>query len=179
MFIVGYNQSAGSKLIKTIIENKENIQEIYFAWGDIPSGRGCNYKSEIDEINYTNQLFEDLKILSENGIKQNLLLNGNCYGKYSQARVFYNKIGDIIDFLMSNFALNSVTTSSPLIAKFIKQNFAELHVRASVNMEIGTIEGMDYLADCFDGFYLKRELNRSVDAIKNIRQYNDKHPKSV
>ena len=179
MFIVGYNQDASSKLIKTIIENRENIQEIYFAWGDIPSGRGCNYKSEIDEFNYTNQLIEDLKIFSENGIKQNLLLNGNCYGKYSQARVFFNKIGDIIDFLQSNFALNSVTTSSPLIAKFIKQNFADLHVRASVNMEIGTIEGMDYLADYFDGFYLKRELNRNLKAIKNIRQYCDDNGKKL
>ena len=45
----------------------------------------------------------------------------------------------------------SVTTTSPLIAKFIKNNFEELEVRASVNMEIGTVQGLDYLAEYFDG----------------------------
>ena len=179
MFIVGYNQAATSRLTKTIIENKENIQEVYFAWGSIPSGRGCSYSSALDEFNYTSQLLEDLKLFSEAGINLNLLLNGNCYGKYSQSKVFFNKIGDIIDLLINDFNLNSVTTSSPLIAKFIKQNFSNICVRASVNMEIGSVEGMDYLADFFDGFYLKRELNRNLKAIKEIRRYCDDNGKKL
>ena len=54
---------------------------------------------------------------------------------------------------MRKIGINSVTVTSPVIAKFFKANFEALEVRASVNMEIGTPEGMDYLTDSFDSFY--------------------------
>ena len=69
-------------------------------------------------------------------------------------------MGSTIDYIKRTYGLASVTTTSPLIAKFIKENFAEIDVRASVNMGIGTIEGMDYVKDFFYSFYMKRELNR-------------------
>lgn len=63
------------------------------------------------------------------------------------------------------------TTASPLIAKFVKSNFQDVKTRASVNMEIGTVQGMDYLARYFDGYYMKRELNRDFAAIENLSNW--------
>ena len=40
-------------------------------------------------------------------------------------------------------------------------------------MEIGTPEGVDYLTDSFDSFYIKRELNRDMAALRKLRQHCD------
>jgi hypothetical protein len=46
-------------------------------------------------------------------------------------------------------------------------------------MEIGTVEGMDYLSDVFDGYYLKRELNRDLAAVRRIKEWCDAHGKRL
>ncbi|MGN0871591.1 MAG: hypothetical protein ACI4UV_10430, partial [Victivallales bacterium] len=171
-FMIGYQMTADNRFLSLMLRNKEKIGEVYFAWPDIPSGRGTMKSGKPDSLYAIQEkLLSDLKLLSDAGISLNLLLNGNCYGRYSQARCFFEKIGDIVDFLASDLLLTSITTSSPLIAKFLKQNFPKLERRASVNMEIGTIEGMDYLAAFFDGCYLRRELNRNIEKIQEIRAW--------
>ncbi len=161
-----------------IIKNKDHIEEVYFSWGDFPNGRSSQIQSE----DYTpwelqQRQIEFLKVISENSIKLNLLFNGNCYGKDSQSRAFFEKIGMTVDYIDTHFSLDSVTTTSPLIAKFIKNNFDNIKVRSSVNMEIGTIQGMDYLSEYFDGYYMKREYNRDFAKIKELSDWckaNDK-----
>ncbi len=167
-FSVGYQLKNDDSLINTIIENKENINEVYFSFGDFPNGRGkLNDQAEISFLAQQKQ-FNDLKKLGD--MPLNLLLNGNCYGKYALARSFYNKVGDTVEFLQQNFNLQTVTTTSPLIARFIKENFT-LQTRASVNMSIGAIEGFEYVLDLFDSFYLAREYNRDLKKIKEIRSF--------
>ena len=171
-FMIGYQMTADNRFLSLMLRNKEKIGEVYFAWPDIPSGRGTMKSGKSDSLYAIQEkLLSDLKLLSDAGIALNLLLNGHCYGRYSQARCFCEKIGDTVDFLASGFLLTSITTSSPLIAKFLKQNFPKLERRASVNMEIGTCEGMDYLAAFFDGYYLRRELNRNIGKIQEIRAW--------
>ena len=38
---------------------------------------------------------------------------------------------------------------------------------------------MDYLQDVFDGFYLKRELNRDLDAVRAMKTWCDDHGKRL
>ena len=121
----------------------------------------------------------DLKKISEEKIPLNLLFNANCYGKDSQSRAFFNKIGNTVDYIIQEFGLNSITTTSPLIAKFIKNNFESLDVRASINMEIGTVEGMQYLSKYFDGFYMKREYNRDFKRINLLKNWCDENKKKL
>jgi len=78
-------------------------------------------------------------MVSDLGIPLNLLFNATCYGEDSQSRAFFHKVGQTIDYIGSRFGLESITTTSPLIAKFTKDNFPQLKIRASVNMEIGTV----------------------------------------
>ena len=120
-------QFTNEAFVDCIIENKEHVSEVYFSWGDFPNGRSSQLQNEL----YTPWELQSLQMdvlrkLSEHGIAFNLLFNANCYGKDSQSRVFFEKIGMTIDYINENYGLSSVTTTSPLIAKFIKNNFNDV-----------------------------------------------------
>lgn len=173
-------QHSNKEFTDIIIEHKEYIYEVYFSWGDFANGRN----NQVENDAYTSWELQKLQVealekISAAGIPVNLLLNGNCYGKNSQSKALFNKIGNTIEYIMGNYGLQSVTTTSPLIAKFIKANFGDIEIRASVNMSIGTIEGMDYISDYFDGYYMKRELNRDFEAIKELKEWCDIHNKKL
>ncbi len=178
-YMVGLN-STDTGLLDTIIENKQQIHEVYFSWGDLPNGRS----SQLEHSAFTPWEMQDLqrtalKMLSTESIALNLLFNANCYGEESQSRAFFHKIGTVMEYVQLTYGLQSITTTSPLIAKFVKQNFPELEVRASVNMEIGTTQGMAYLAEYFDGYYMKRELNRDFDAIRQLHNWCRENEKKL
>ncbi len=176
----GYRLMQDNAFIDEIIRQKEHIHEVYFSFGDLPNGRNNQLiHEEFRPWEAQEKQFSDLSRLSNSGIPLNLLLNGNCYGADSQSRAFFLRIGDIIDDLGSKFSLRSVTTTSPLIAKFVKQNFEDLHVRASVNMRIGTVEGMEYLAPYFDGYYMQREYNRDFAHIEKLKKWADENQKKL
>lgn len=179
-FLVGLPVSKKPGFVEKIIEHKDNIAEVYFSFGDFPNGRSSLTKDG------TNSPFDSfltqsnsLDKLHENGLCFNLLFNANCYGAESLSKSLFYKIGDTIDYVKNKYRLTSITTTSPLIAKFVKANFDDVKTRASVNMEIGTIEGMEYLTEYFDGFYLKREYNKNIDAIKSARKWCDNNNKEL
>ena len=173
-YIVGYPIKENKAFLNDVIKNKDSISEVYFSWGDIPNGRSALSQDEaLTPFGIQQRQANDLKLLSSAGTRLNMLFNANCYGKDSQSRAFFYKVGNLIDYIRGEFGLASVTTSSPLIAKFIKENFSGIDVRASVNMEIGSIEGISYVSDFFDSFYVKRELNRDLRALRALRRWCD------
>ncbi len=179
-FIVGYKITEDPRFISYITDHKDCISEVYFSWRSMKNGRSDQLKAEnLNPLWAEKMQEEDLKTLSDEGIKLNLLLNGNCYGADSQSRSFFEEIGNTVDYLSENYNVSSVTSSSLLIAKFIKENFPDLSVRASVNIGVGTPEAADYLAEYFDGFYLKREFNRNFDAIRKMRTWCDDKGKKL
>lgn len=178
--LVGYQMCRTPDFLHEMIAHKDQIGEVYFSWDTMPSGRSA-VGANLDLLPWeaSQRQREELKTLAEAGIGLNLLLNANCYGASSLERSFYQSTGDLIDCLRSEWNLVSITTTSPVIGRFVRENFPGLEVRASVNMEIGTPEGMDYLADCFDSFYIKRELNRNMDALKRLRGHCDETGKRM
>ena len=166
-FSVGYQ--ADEAWIEAILANRSSVYDCYFSFGTMPSGR--------HGVNDAARQLDDLGRLADGGIALNILFNANCYGAKALAKAFYTEIGETIDRFGD--ALTGVTTTSPLIAKFVKDNFPGLKTRASVNMEIGTVEGMDYLTDVFDGYYLKRELNRDLKAVTAISTWCKAHGKDL
>ncbi len=179
-FSVGYQVMQTTSFMEYIVENKEHIFEMYFSWGDIPNGRNSMLQNSVF-LPWQAQArqIEDLSYISKNGIKLNLLLNGNCYGENSQSRSFFTKIGETVDYIGECFGLSSITTTSPLIAKFIHENFKGLDVRASVNMKIGSVMGMEYVSEYFDSFYMQREYNRNLEKIKELKAWCDKNSKGL
>lgn len=179
-YIVGYPIGRAQGFVDEIVKNKKDILEVYFSFGDLPNGRSAlSVASEEGFFEAQRRQEEDLRRFSTEGIALNLLFNANCYGRDSQSRAFFNRIGDLTDHLKNEYALTTVTTSSLLIAKFIKENFGELEVRASVNMEIGSIEGISYVSGLFDSFYVKREQNRCLSELHRLRKWCDANGKQM
>ena len=168
-FSVGYQPDAA--WIDAIVARADRLDEVYFAYGSMPSGRGA--VADLD------RQLEDLGRIADAGIRLNILFNANCYGGRALAKAFFAEVGEAVERFAADGALAAVTTTSPLVAKFVKDNFPELKTRASVNMEVGTPEAMDYLSDVFDGYYLKRELNRDLGAVRAAKAWCDAHGKGL
>ncbi len=176
----GYQLRESPAFLNTILQHANQIDEVYFSWGSQASGRSAvGAQKNMHSWEAEEHQRAELKQIADAGIGLNLLLNANCYGGRSLSRELYQKTGDLVDYLQQNMNLVSVTTTSPVMGKFLKQNFEGIEVKASVNMEIGTTEGMAYVADCFDAFYLRRELSRQIEKIKPLRRWCDDHGKKL
>ena len=178
-FSVGL-QNMRSQLTHSIRQYAPHIREVYFSWGDFPNGRSSQLQGNGHTPWELQQYQVDaLRDISSWGIPLNLLFNATCYGEDSQSRAFFHKVGQTVDYIGSRFGLESVTTTSPLIAKFVKANFPEIRTRASVNMGIGTVQGMDYLAEYFDSYYMQRELNRDFEKIALLSHWCRENGKTL
>lgn len=179
-FTVGLPIRQNDAFIQKIIEEKESISEVYFSWGQFPSGRSAQTENDV-ATPWENQQkqIKQLEKLHENGLSFNLLFNANCYGEESLSKAFFYQIGDTVEYIKERFSLLSITTTSPLIAKFIKTNFPMIKTRASVNIGIGTPHAAEYLLEYFDGFYLKREYNKDLSAIKRMREFCTRQNKEL
>jgi hypothetical protein len=177
---VGYQLLPDGSFTNAILAARDHVSEIYFSWDDMPNGRGIfTHRNDLQRFEAQARLVADIKAFAGAGIKLNLLLNANCYGRFSLSRTLFEKIGNIIDYIQHTAALHSITTTSPVVAKFTRANFPALEVRASVNMDIGTTQGMDYIIQYFDGYYLRRDLNRDAKAIGKAKKWCDANGKKL
>ena len=168
-YSVGYQPLSG--WIDSIVESARFVQDVYFSAASMPSGRLA--------VSDESRQLDDIGRLADAGLRLGLLFNANCYGSKALSKEFFSQVGMTVERFSAGGSLKSVTTTSPVVAKFVKDNFPELETRASVNMEIGTVEGMEYLADVFDGYYLKRELNRDLSAVRTIKDWCDANGKKL
>jgi len=179
-YMVGYQLRSDRAFMDTIVRLKEHVAEVYFSWFNIANGRNKTIQNRaLYPWETLEKQISDLDYLSENGIRLNLLLNGNCYGAESCSKALFARIKDSIRYCSDRFGLVSVTTTSPLIAAYVKETHPRLEVRASVNMDIGTIQGMDYVKDLFDSYYLQREYNRDAARIQQMKNWCDAHDKRL
>jgi len=180
-FSVGYQLIEEGEIFCDIVEKyKKRIEEVYFPWLNLPSGRG----PIADKTGYINwqaqkQLEYEIKKIKKNGIKLNLLLNASCWGENSLSINLANMVISIIDYLQENIGIDSVTTFSPMVAHIIKKNFPKIEIRASVNMRIGTIRGMEQVKELFDSFVMQREYNRDFKKIEELKGWCEKNGKKL
>jgi collagenase-like PrtC family protease len=182
-FSVGYQffDEYGNSFAESLCNIKQHIAEVYFSWLDTASCRS-SLVNDRGQVYWEAQtvLEKDLKMLKENGIALNLLFNANCYGEKAISTYFQNYICSVVEHIQDTAGgLDSVTTTSPFVAKVVKQYFPEVKTRASVNMRIGSIKGMKYLADVFDGYYLQRDYNRDLKHIEKLKNWTDENNKSL
>lgn len=179
-FNVGYALKKDKTFINTIIEHKDKIDEVYFSYADMPSGRNSlalNDDYSPNEI--APQQINDLKKLYDNGLNFNLLFNANCYGAESQSKALMEKVGDTLDYFIDLIGVKSVTTTSFLIAKFIKANFSGIEVRSSVNTSFFDVNALEMSKDYFDGFYAPREYNRDIEKLSKLKAWCDEKGKRL
>lgn len=176
-FAVGYQLPSDDDepMVEIIADYAAQIAEVYFPWADLPSGR-APLASGRGYTDWTAQreLERDLVRLRELGMKLDLLFNAACYGGRAISEWLENQVRSVLDYMEAGVGgADIVTTTSPFVARTVKRYFPAVEVRASVNMRIGTIKGMAYLADVFDSFHVQREHNRDLPYLRELRAWAD------
>ena len=181
-YAVGY-QLAGpdeppfSALVR---EFRDHIEEVYFPWLDLPSGRGpIASRDGFVDWDAQARLEHDLVDIAGQGVKLNLLLNASCYGAQASSRQFLNTILSLVAHLSDTVGLSAVTTMSPVIAQAVKREFRGVDLRASVNMRLGTVKALMYVADHFDSYCVQREFNRDLERLAELREWADANGKRL
>ncbi len=172
----------GKEPFSCIVETyKEHISEVFFAWQDIATGRSAvATRHGYTDWSTQARLESELRKIKQMGIKLDLLFNGNCYGEYAISEKLANTVVSVIEYLGSiGCGVDIITTASLAIAHTVKKHFPEVEVRASVNMCIGTIKGMEYIADLFDSFHVKREFNRDLPYLRELKKWADSKGKKL
>ena len=182
-FAVGYQlaESGEEPFSRIVSDYREHISELYFPWLDEPSGRSP-LATRRGYTDWTAQarMEEELRAVRAMGIRLDLLLNANCYGGEAVSRALAGRVCSIVAHLQESIGgVDIVTTASPFIAHVLKKQFPGIERRASVNMRIGEVKGMAYMADLFDSFYVRREYNRDFARIAELRAWADEHGKKL
>ncbi|MFA4944079.1 MAG: hypothetical protein WC789_05190 [Lentisphaeria bacterium] len=182
-FSVGYQffDETGQPFSHSLCRLAEHVEEVYFPWLDSETCR-ASLINQGGKINWDGQAFleNDLGMLRQAGIKLNLLFNANCHGGKAVSQYLGNYVRSVIEHIREVAGgLECVTTASPFIAKVVKTQFPDIKTRASVNMRIGDVKGMQYLGDRFDGYYLQRDFNRNLDSIRKIKSWTDRQGKTL
>lgn len=181
-FAIGYQlpDEDEEPFVNLVADYAQRIDEVYFPWLDMPSGRSPMATREgFVDLEAQAKLERDLGSLREMGVKLDLLLNASCYGRWGTSRRLVNHVCSVVHHLHERFALDAVTTMSPVIAAAVKEHFSGVDVRASVNMRLGTARAMEYVAHLFDSFYVQREYNRDLGRIDELFSWADANRKRL
>lgn len=182
-FNIGYSliDDQSYTFLDIVKKYKDHISEVYFPWLDNATGRASliNFDGYID-WSAQQQLVSDLKEIKDMGIKLDLLYNASCMGDDAMSITMQNTLLSTLDYLVyCQCPVDIITTTSPVVAQIIKKHRPEIEVRASVNMKIGTVKGMQYLAHLFDSFYIQRDYNRDLEHIAELKDWADKNGKKL
>lgn len=152
---------------------REHLREVYFAWPEDPSGRGPLPHETIGLLE------EELPRIRAGGIRLNLLLNAACYGGGALSTELADHVYVLVRHVSDLAGVDTVTTMSPLIAALVKRQFPMIDVRASVNMRIGTAQGMAYAAHLFDSYNVRRECNRDPVRLARLQDWASRNGKAL
>ena len=178
---VGYQDSEKflfSDIVKTY---KSAVEEVYFPWIGEKSGRSAlgGYDGYFD-YSLQQRLVTELKEIRALGVKLDLLFNANCYGADAMSEVLRGRVLSILEYLRGQGLLpETVTTASPAIATVVRESFPDIELRASVNMRIGSVKGMQYMSHLFDSFCIAKEVNRDLPRLRAMRAWADAEGKKL
>ena len=178
---VGYQHSDRYNFTDVIKKYADSISDVYFAWVDCASGRSVigGYDGYFD-YGLQNILIRDLKLIKSLGIKLNLLFNANCYGEDAISEVLAGKVCSVIDFLSDNAVMpDIITTTSPAVAFIVKERYENIELKASVNMKIATVKGMQYVSHLFDSYCVAKECNRDIELLKKLAKWAAENNKKI
>ena len=172
---VGYQLPDLDRFADIVAAFRAEIDEVYFPWLGVPGGRGLSIATAAEQ----EEMETELAAIRGHGVRFNLLWNATCHGGRAVSMELETQLLDAVRQLRERYGLEAVTTTSLFVAAVLQEHVPELEVRASVNMGIGSVSGMRYVCDYFDGFYVQRELNRYPERIRPLRRWCDAHGKKL
>lgn len=178
---VGYQYNEERPFSDVICDYTDHIEAVYFPWVNFASGRSmlAGFDGYYD-YGLQDAMVKDLERIKKMGIKLNLLFNANCYGEDAMSQVLRGRVCSVIDYLgEQDLYPDAVTTTSPAIAHMIKEHYEGIELTASVNMKIGTVKGMQYVAHLFDNYCVAKECNRDLQRLKSLREWASENGKKI
>jgi collagenase-like PrtC family protease len=141
------------------------ISEIYLSCPQEISGSG-----RITPRVTMDNFIETMKLIHQNSIRVNLVLNSTCQGAdwYSD-----KAIGSILGFLermYSDYAIEAVTIANPIYIKLVKQHIPRLEVCASVLSDVDCVQKALILRQAgADTITPDASINRDLELLKDIK----------
>lgn len=178
---VGYQFIEEGSFFDAVSSYLDAIEEIYFPWTDSPSGRSMigGYDGYFD-YSLQDSLVGDLRCFKAAGKRLDLLFNANCYGADAMSEALRGRVYSIIEYLDTlGLRPDVVTTTSIAIANMIKERYPDIELRASVNMKIGSVKGMQYVAHLFDSFCIAKECNRDLEVLSDMSAWAKENGKRL
>lgn len=170
---IGYRHVSEGESFSSLALEYPQVGEVYFPWVDEPSGRPVLGFGEGDDLETIRAVLrEELSALRAGGKKLDLLLNANCYGEKAMSIALEDHLKEILAELTDwGCRPDTITVASPFLAATIRRHAPEIDVRASVNMRLATVQAMDYLKPWFDSFYIGRDVQRNLDAVRRFSDW--------
>jgi len=180
-FAVGYGlPTEYGSIVDVIRDFRDDIAECYFAMPGDPSGRGSfAVQHGAFDIPSVETFWNEMREIVGMGIKPVLLYNASCYGKEAVSKAFESYILKNVCEVKDLLGVTCITTTSPFVAGTVRAHFPDVELRASVNMRLYSLAAIECLAPLFDSFYVAKELNRDIAALKRIKTWCDAHGKQI
>lgn len=153
-----------------------SVREVFFAWPGVASCRpATNFTPELRA-----RMIGDLKWSRANGLELDTLFNCNCYGDISISA----ELADLVSRTLGEMDAEglfpeTVTTTSPFVAKIIRDRFPSVKIRWSVNQRVHGTVGFEYVLDDFDSFYVSRERHRDLAWLEMVSAWAREHGKTI
>ncbi len=178
---VGYQYNEERPFSDVISNYASGIESVYFPWLNFASGRSM--LAGLDgyyDYGMQNTMIAELRRIKDMGIQLNLLFNANCYGEDAMSEMLRGRVYSVIDYLWEQDLLPSaITTTSPAIAHMIKEQYEDIQLTASVNMKIGSVKGMQYVAHLFDNYCVAKECNRDLSRLAELKAWAAENGKKI
>ncbi len=182
-FGVGYSMMGEGQMSfpEIVAKYRESIGEVYFSFPGVAGGRSAlGHESGYTNYHALSILTEEIKEISRMGVKLDLLFNALCDGDDALSVAHERDVVSVLEYLADHGCQPSVvTTASPVTAQIVHRFDESIDVRASVNMRISTIKGIQYVEHLFDSFCIFRDINRDLDALSRISEYLRKNGKGI
>ena len=180
---VGYSITGEGQMPFPDIVSKyrDAIGEVYFSFPGVAGGRSpLGMESGYTDFSALEILTEEISSIAKMGVKTDLLFNALCNGDDAMSLAHERQVISVLEYLAEkDCAPQIVTTASPVTAEIVHRYDPNIEVRASVNMRISTVKGVQYLEHLFDSFCVFRDINRDLEALFLLSEYLRKNGKGL
>ena len=150
------------------------VAEVYLAWPGEPSGRPPTARAGDGRFE------ADLRALRGLKVRISLLFNAACYGAGAGSSLLADRVLSVVRECERAAGLpDSVTTASPAIAYIVKRRLPGVHVRASVNLRLGSVAALAQMEELFDSFCIQRDVQRDLAHVARLRRWAEGHGKTL
>lgn len=158
--------------LKKLNDNHENSQ-IIETYGCLPYDEigSSRVGTQLPQIDY-NTLKDYIAYSKQNGIDFNYIMNTTCHGTLSNTEL--NKILHKQIELLKKAGVDNITVGTPYLMEFLKTNYPEIKVIASINMCPSSVSQILQLKEMgVKRIVLDRNINRNYRLLKSIKNSCD------